>query len=307
MSIPSEEQIKLYLGGNYNTLADYFNRKIVRSLPYSQSGTQKVTVQGGNSYVILGADVPGGSLSGTLAVGLGTTNLTGGIIVSGGAIIGTASTAALVQGGSYLTLVDIRESGTNNEITIDDSGTRRKVWGLLQSSAADGAAITNSTPTPNLQMSLVFIDSVDGLTLTSISPTNFDIEFHLNVVYAVRHLPNFYKENSLIEKDVLDLSGTFEQIEVNIASTIEYPANSVITISTGNGFSGGTGNVTFNSGLTLPTSAPLFISDARVHVFRNGVRLKKGVDVVWDSVNSFHLTSIVRVGEEIAIVAPLSY
>ena len=203
--------------------------------------------------------------------------------------------------------MDIRDAVTNNEIAVDVSGTRRKVWGLIQSSAADGAVVANSTPTPNIQMSLVYIDASDGLTLTSIDAVNHDIEFHLNVIYSLRNLPTFIKENSVIEHDIVDLSGSFDMIEVNILTTTQYPATSVITIPTGNGGSGGAGTVTFNSALTLPTSLPLFGSDARVNVFRNGIRLKKGVDVIWVSPTQFYLNSILRVGEEIAITAPLSY
>lgn len=307
MSLPSEEQVRLYLGGNFNTLAEYFNRKVVRSLPYSVSGAQKVLVNANANYVVLGNDLPGGGISGNLAVGLTTTTLNGGIVAAGGAIIGVGSTLSLVQGGAHLNLVDIRDSVTNNEISVEVSGTRRKVWGLIQTSAADGSLITGSTPTPNTQLSLVYFDSSDGLTLTSINTIAQEIEFQYNVIYALRHLPNFYKENSVVNKDVLDLSGSFDIIEVNIACTTEYPATSIITISTGAGGSGGAGTVTFNTALTLPTTGPLFASDARVNVYRNGVRLKKGVEVVWVSSTQFYLNSILRVGEEISITAPLEY
>lgn len=307
MAVPSEEQVRLYLGGTFNTLAEYFNRKVVRSLPYSVSGGQKVTVNGGANYAVLGTDLPGGGISGNLAVGLGTTTVNGGVVAAGSAIIGVGSTLSLIQGGAYLNLVDIRDSLTNNELSVEVSGTRRKIWGLIQTSAADGSLITASTPTPNTQISFVYFDSLDGLTLTSISATPQDVEFQYNIIYALRYLPNFYKENSVVNKDVLDLSGSFDIIEANIACTTEYPATSIITISTGAGGSGGAGTVTFNSALTLPTTGVLFGSDARVNVYRNGVRLKKGVEVVWVSPTQFYLSSIIRVGEDISITAPLEY
>jgi hypothetical protein len=298
---PSERQIRLFEGDSvYSTLADYLNRKIVRPQPFSN--TQSVSPSAA-SHALIDNTV----LTGNIAIGLGTAQLSGGVLAAelAGAI-DTAATTAISSAGSILNLVDIRDASTNNEVTVSVSGTDRKVWGLIQTAngTSDGTAV-GAPASENLQISFVYFDASNALVLTALTGT---FDFQVNKIYAARNLPNVIKEGGVVEKDVIDLTSKLDTIEAIFTVTTAFAANEVITISTGAGAGSG---VSTPSGdyaiLTLPTSSGLFASNARVFAFRNGVVAEKGAEVIWDSATTFHFTAALAIGEKFSLIAPKNY
>ena len=110
---------------------------------------------------------------------------------SGGvfALAGTAGSAGSVTDphGYYANAVSLRRpinhaTAPAFPISFDDGGTRRLVFGLLHTSATDGAAITAS----NLFMSFVYEAAGGVLTSTTVSG---DIEFELLFAVAGDDIP----------------------------------------------------------------------------------------------------------------------
>lgn len=294
MSKVSEEQLKLYYGGNFTTLKDYLNRKVVKEMPWVN--TQTVTPSSANVKLI-----PAAVLAGTLAIGTATAQVNGSVIVAALAgAVGTGATTSISDAlGNILNLVDIRDSSTNDPL-VDSSN--RKIWGLLQSdsSATDGDAIA-AAASENLQISFVIFDSSNALALTTV---NQAIDFKVNKVYAERNTPTLAKEGGNRDLDII--SGVQGILRRYLTVTTAFAANEVITISTGAGAGSGVSTAA-GATLLLPVSSGLFLSDGRVGVYRNGVKQIPGVDIIYNSTDSFHFVSILSIDEVILIEAPSNY
>jgi len=87
--------------------------------------------------------------------------------------------------------------------------------------------------------------------------------------------------------------------------TAPFAANEVITLSTGAGSGSGTATPVGNT-VTLPDSLAKFIADQTIDIRYNGIFQRKGgtnPPLVWDSVNSLHLTHPLDVGDEFSVEA----
>jgi len=98
--------------------------------------------------------------------------------------------------------------------------------------------------------------------------------------------------------DTLALLGATAMNTTKLAITGTKAALSVYTI-TSSGFdytkSGDDG--------VFPASAALFNYSEYIHIFFNGVYQEKGVNVVWQSITSFTLDTIVNNGDEVVILS----
>ena len=297
MSFPSEKQIKIYDGGNYADLSAFLDRKTVRIIPFVT--TQTITPSAAQ-FILIDSSF----LAGTIALDSTSVQVNGGIVCAKlSTAVGTAATTNIVDGSGAITnLIDIRASGTNDPL-YETGG--KKIWGLLQaaSTVTDGDAI-GAALAENVQMSFIYYDSNDALTLVTVDES---IEFQVNKLYSMRNVPTLTKEGGVIESDIITVNTQVKETHIKV--TTLYPANSVITLSTGAGVPSGAGTVTGDV-VTLPTSAALFKLDGRVRVIRNGLDNLKGdsgIDVTWDTTGSLHFGAQLEVDEIITILGPSEY
>lgn len=297
---PSEEQIRLYLGGVSAYLSDHLDKAAV--LPGAFNNTQVVTPSTAQFSLIDSSLV-----SGNLSISTSSTTTNGGIFAAplAGAV-GTAATTIISNSlGEVLNLVDIRDATTNDPI-LDTDG--RKVWGLIQcaSTVTDGDAIGAAT-SENTQISYVKYDGTSSLVLVSLDQS---VEFNVNYVYADRHLIDFKKYGTAPSQDIIDTTVP-NRTETYYLVTTNFAAEEVINLTTGAGGGSGASTKTGVNPL-LPTSSADFIANGNVTILRNGVEQVKGTnaggdDVEWVSTTSIKFTKIVRVNETIGVKAQDSY
>lgn len=298
MALPSSEQIKIYTGGNYTTLEDFFNRKIVVKMTFNPSNV--FTVSGVNFTLIDNT-----MLSGLIAKDITSTGTNGQILMAGLAgLVGTGSNQTTSDSnGRLANLIDIRYASSNDPV-IDTSDGKR-VYGLIQCSntvLSDGTIAVGASGSENTQISFVKYDATDTLVLVNITG---DIEFTYNKLYSQRYYPVTHVEGAAPEIEIINPI----KIERHFVVTTALASGETITISTG--ACSGTGVLvsTKDSNLRLPSSDTNFNLDGRVQVYRNGQKLDKGtgLDVEWVSSNSFKVNAILKINEIIEIIAPPSY
>lgn len=190
----NETQIGLYKGGNFPGLDDYLDRKIVKPLPFAPSQIISVVTA---SHALINNTMTVGNI----AKGLASTQTSGGMVCAAlPGLVGLGSTNIISDTqGSILNLVEVRDSGSNDEIMV--SG--QKVWGLLQCSntVTDGDPI--GAPTfENIQVSFVVRDVTDTLVITPITGT---IEYNINSLFSLRNLPVLSKIGGNSEVETLAL------------------------------------------------------------------------------------------------------
>lgn len=288
----NERQIGLKAGGNFSTLKDFLDRRVVRDIPFSE--TMVVTASAVNVKLIPSTIVPG-----TLAVGIASVT-SGGVVVA--SLVGAVGTGAITtisdSFGNLLNLVTIRDATTHDPITVGSGSSAREVFGLLQSSngVADGASI-GGVGSENLQISFVYITSGGVITLTPVTAT---VEFTIAKLYQERNTPTIYKENGSRDTDIL--STNINPIVRKFEVTTTFPANAVITLTTGAGSPSGASTASGDT-VALPATNTEFYNDNLNRVRLNGVQQFKGSgkDVVWDSTNSLHFLVQLDVGDVIEV------
>jgi len=307
MSRITEEQIRL-VSGNYNGLEDYFNKRVVRRQPYNS--TNKITLGSAIDYALLRQPaniLPGSVISRNAIASLVGLSNQGGIVAAalGATVGGSANTNVADSSGNILNLVEIREDVTNNEVKFDDSGTERKVFGLIQcSNTVTDSDVVGSAGAENLQISFVYQDASDALVPVQI-PAG-DYQFQLNTLVAERYKPILTLEGGAIERDVIDLTAVAGKNEALFTITAGFAAAEVWDLSTGAGGVAGTSTVS-GTFVALPASALDFASNAKVQVYRNGVKQVKGVDVNYNSTTGINFTAALAIGEVIAVETPVQY
>jgi len=305
----TEEQIRI-LTGNFAGLEDYLNARVVREQPFN--ATNKVTLGSAADVALLNAPThfsAGSVISKGAIAAIGLSNQGGVVAAALAGVVGAAAATSVADSsGNILNLVDLRESVTNNEVTYDDSGTERKVYGLIQcSSTVTDSDVIAASGSENIQISFVYYSSSDVLTPVQIPAGVY--EFKRNTLVARRYIPVLVKENGANERDVVDLKAAVKMLEARYDVTTAFPTGDVWDLAAG---TGGTGVSTPDSNsdyatIALPASAGEFRDNPRVVVTRNGVEQQKEVTVVYNSTTGFHFIPQIQVGERIVVRAPFLY
>jgi hypothetical protein len=307
MSRITEEQIRL-VTGNYNGLEDYFNKRVVRRQPYN--ATNKVTLGSDADFSLLsqpGNILPGAVISRNAVASINGLSNQGGIVSAAlaGAVGASATTGTTDSAGNVLNLVDIREDVTNNEITFDDAGTDRKVYGLIQcSNSVTDSDVVGSAGAENIQISFVYFDATDSLAVATIPAGTY--QFQLHTLVAERYKPVLTLEGGAIERDVIDLAEAVNTNEALYSITASFGASEVWDLTTGIGAVSGTSTIT-GTFVALPSSAIDFASNTRVQIYRNGVKQVKGVDVNYNSTTGLNFTNALAINEVISVQTPTIY
>lgn len=308
MSRISEEQVKLYKGGNFPGLEEYFDARVARRQPYNS--TNKFTLASAANLKLLDAPthVSGGSVISKGAVASSGASNQGGIITAAlGGVVGTAANTSVADSaGNLLNLLELRESVSNDDVVIVDGVTERRVYGLMQcSSTVTDSDVVGASGSENIQISFIYFDSTDALVITQIPAGTY--EFRLNSLFARRFLPTLMMEGGAIDRDVVDLKNTVKLLEGRYDITTAFPAVDVWDLATGAGTTG----ISTASGdyatLLLPSSSAEFNSNPRVQILRNGVEQRKGVEVIYNSTTGLHFVAALAIGEEVKVRTPYIY
>ncbi len=279
-------------GGNYATLMDFMNQKLITVAPFNETTISVVAAQ----HVLIDSSM----VTGNLAIGGSATDETDGGVVAASlaGAIGTANTTAINDGlGNVTNLVEVREEDTHDSL-LDTNG--RKIYGLFQaaSTSVDSDAI-GAAASENCQVSFVIIAADGTVTLTAVTA---DIEIAVPKLYASRHLPAYRKEGSNAEAEVTAAPTTPSEPTVRkFIVTSQFAANEIITIGTGVGGGTGTATPTGDSITSLGGSGSAFNDDNRTRCRVNGDQLTKGTDAVWDSATTLHFSVIMDIGDTFEI------
>jgi hypothetical protein len=290
MSKLNERQVALRSGGNYTTLKDFLDRRVVKTLPWSESAV--VTVSGANYALVNSTMIP----SGTLSIGVGSTE-SGGIVAAllAGAV-GTGSTNTLADSlGNVANLVKVRDATTHDPILTAGG---YEVYGLIQavSTASDGDPI-GASGSENTQISFVYIASDGTITLTSVTDT---VEFGRNACYVARDLPTYLVEGGGAGADAIQ-GATYDYYQATYTVTTAFVADEVITLSDGSGATAGASTKVGDT-INLGASAAVFNADGKTQVYNNGLMQLKGSNVTWDTSGSMHFDTALDVGDEFMIL-----
>lgn len=296
MSNINERQISFRsAAGNFSTLKDYLDGRIVKRIPFVDS--QDVSPSSAQFSLI-----PSTILEGTISVGTSTTNSGGYIAAELAGAVGTAATTTISDSlGNILNMVAIRDASTHDEIQEGVGDTARTIFGLIQCSnaVADGTSI-GGVGSENLQISFVYY-AEDG-TITLATALTRTIEFQSNKVITRRNYPTIALEDGAnsLTPDILERD--IEPTQRSFIVTTGYAANEVITLATGDGASTGR-STTSGDTLTLQATEGAFNTDNTTKIRLNGIQQRKGSgnDVVWDSTTTLHFTTALDVGDYIEV------
>jgi hypothetical protein len=286
----NERQIALRSAtGNYTTAKDYWDKRSVLLLPWSE--TAEIAVSSAQ-YAL----VDNSMVSGNLAVGTSSTESAGLMVAElSGSLVGTAATTSITDSvGNVINLVPIRNATTHDPVT--SSGF--DVYGLLQCSSgvSDGTAI-GAAASENTQISFAYIN---GSGVTTLATVNETIEFGVKKLYTERNIPTLLQIGGAVDVDVIAGVG-YEDKNRTFVVTTSFTGGEVITLSTGSGSGSGASTASGDS-ITLNASAAAFNTDGNIQVYRNGVKQHKGVHVIWDSTTTFHFVDILDAGDYFDIV-----
>ena len=275
----------------FSDLNGYMDRRVVFPTPYVDG--QEVTVAGAE-FVLVDSSM----VAGSIAKGQTTTEHDG---IYASPLIGAVGSSSLLYEtddvGNVLNLIEIRIPDTNEAVMVGDA----QVFGLLQcdGSVTDGDAI-GAAASENLQITFVTIDAYDSISLVSITET---VEFTVNKVLLEGRRPEIQMiGNAAEDLLVIGADGAKSFVISSLLYTVtgNFAPNEVITLSTGAGAVSGTASL-IGSVITIGASAVEFNGDSKLEVWRNGAKQRKGVDVIWDSADSFHFIDPLSVDENFEV------
>ncbi len=261
---------------NYDTLKDFMDRRRVIPLPFNE--TAKVVVSGA-TVVLINSTM---TVATNLAIGSGTTVNAGLFATVLAGAVGTGGINSTSDSlGNILNMVAVRDATTHDAITTSGG---REVFGLVQavSTATDNDAI-GASGSENTQLSFVYVAADGTLTLETVTAT---VEFVQNNVYIERQTPTIMLQGGNPDADAIAVDALSVELGEYIVTTA-FVANEVITLSSGAGASSGVTTFT-GTDVELGASASAFNDNTLLQVLINGVRCDKGVDVIYDSTNTFH-------------------
>ena len=216
-----DEEVALKQGGTYETLLDYFNKRIVKALPVIES--QRVTPS--SSAVAL---LPSTLVSGFIAKGMNTLTHQGIMAApldgsTNGGVVGVASNKYEVDiYGKLLNRVSIRKASTNEPILIGN----KQVFGLIQCNTYidDGDEI-GGVGAENLQISFVYQADNESIVTVALS---VEIEFQVNIVVVERLGPSIELETGgggstfNVTTEGEDKNEVFTQVAPSLSWTINH-------------------------------------------------------------------------------------
>jgi hypothetical protein len=287
-------------GGHYPTLMDYLNRAEVVQLPFSETDVAIASTQ----CILINTAIR----SGVIALGTGTAQRDGGLMAArlpATKPLATADTAAVYDSfGNILNIVNVRNSETNDPVTVGDG---RTVFGLLQLDRDDDpdtgyfdGTVIGDTGNENCQVSFVYKDANGTLQLVALDET---IELSFSAVYSLRYMPSMVLAG-------LAPSGTEVMDPASMGVVIKsryfvvsgyYPANSVINISSGTGSTGGSATPSGDVISTIGLDETAFNNETTTRILLNGTELFKDNQVHWDSATTFHMVVPMDVGDVFTI------
>jgi hypothetical protein len=310
MSRIRETQVRLNTG-NVTNLEEVFNKRKVKRMPFM--APYSFTLASSSNFIVLSHtnNFPTTTIISRNAVADINSEIAnqGGVVMASlpGAI-GNPSVVTISDAiGNIINLVEIRHTVSNNLVKTPINLGEKQVYGLLQcASTVSNSDLVGSSVSPNVQMSFVYYNNSNTLTLYTLSDSSY--EFHVNRIYQLRYEPVLQLEGGIVDTDVIDLASQLETIESKYTLTSNSSSNDTLNINTGAfsllGSSTPSKDYTL---ITLPNNSGAFTSNARIQVYRNGVKQDKGVEVIWASVNSLIISQALEVGEVIEIIAPVTY
>jgi hypothetical protein len=287
------QQIDIRSGGNFSTLESFLDKRYIVRTAFSE--TVAVTVTNANVSLLSTANV--GVLS--LAVDASTTAKNNALMSAklAGAVGTGALTVVSDSYGNYLNLVELRDATTHDALYTSSSSSGRKIYGLMQcaSTVSDGNAV-GGVGSENIQISFFYVTSAGVMTLVNV---NGAIEMQLPKVFSRRFEPTISLECGSQDAEFIIGGGGVPDIKKMVV-TADFAVNEVINLTTGAGGVSGTSTVT-GATIALDVDAPTFNGNNSILVQLNGVELEKGVGVVWDSTNTFHIPVALYVGDVVVV------
>lgn len=265
--------------GNYATLHDYLNRKIINTGPFAEVNVAVSSAQ----YVLISTT----HITGPLAIGTGSNESDGGLVASqlAGAVGSAATTNISDSLGNVVNIVEVRDA-TSNDPVYDGSG--RKVYGLFQAaSTANDGDMVGAPASENCQISFIILDADSVITLTALNGT---YEFSYPKLYADRHLPAYRKEGATHKYDVIQPTAVNPPLVRKYMVTTAFTAGEVITISTGAGSGSGASTTSGDTISSIGATANDFNTTNTTKVKVSGLSTRKGTDATWDTSTSFHFS-----------------
>jgi len=283
----NERQIALRKSGNYPKLDDFFDRRRVIQMPFSELAL--VSPGAAQAFALIDSTM---LVASVMAIGTGTTTNAGLMAALLPGAVGIAGSTNVVSDsfGNILNMVSLRDPTTHDPIVTAGG---REIFGLVQavSTANDGDAI-GGAGSENMQLSFVYINAAGALVTTPPYPLNPNVEFGQNNVYLERNIPSIVLVGGR-EQDALSPM-TAEQGEYDV--TTAFVAAEVITLSTGNGAAAGVSTMTGET-FNLGVDAATFNADNLLQIMLNGVEQRKGVEIIWDTSGTMHFADALDVGD----------
>jgi len=140
-----------------------------------------------------------------------------------------------------------------------------------------------------IQNSVAYLTTVERLANIDDNTLVFDTD--LQKLFVYNSVTQVWQE--LLSTSVINLNRIF-------IVTTPFPVSDVIDLTTG---LGGTGIATVSGDIiTLSTSAAAFNLDGNIQIYKNGQKLLKGVQAIWDSTTTLHFNSILDIGDYFDII-----
>lgn len=230
--------------------------------------------------------------------------------------VGTPETTVLYDDfKNILNMVELTDPNTNEAIQLTDSHAthpRRQVFGLLQTVAVNGAAVSAGG---NCQISFVVLDSTNNVVLVNLSQT---VEFNTNKFYDGLHLPKLISASDTSYKDETSV-GNMEYVERTFRWTSPSATGDQLNINSG--LLTGTGVVALSTvvdgvsvvvNLNITGSATIFTQSPAIEVHDGGIKMHKGIspltfptEVAWISTNTISFYRPMDIGDVVKIRIPL--
>ena len=140
-----------------------------------------------------------------------------------------------------------------------------------------------------IQNSVAYLTTVERLANIDDNTLVFDTD--LQKLFVYNSVTQVWQE--LLSTSAINLNRIF-------IVTTPFPVSDVIDLTTG---LGGTGIATVSGDIiTLSTSAAAFNLDGNIQIYKNGQKLLKGVQAIWDSTTTLHFNSILDIGDYFDII-----
>jgi hypothetical protein len=293
----NERQVALRAGGNFSSLNDFLDRRVVKSKFWSS--TQILYGLNNSQVALLDASMVG---SKPIAIGAQTS-------VKEEAILAVKLTTpfdsdvresvlyATDSLNRILNLVEVRNATSQDPILVNG----QKVYGLIQAdtTVSDGDLVASAT-TKNLQISFVTFFLSDNNNLFQNVPVSGDIQFTLNLCTPLRYsAPIEFEGLQSVEDLVQPNSYEFKVLQSRLEVVSFVPGGQEISLAGG---SPGISVLDNDPTMSLGNSLAEFYNDTTISFLINGIEIdKKGDFIDWISATAFNLSMDLDSGDLIFI------